>query len=284
MATIQKIESELEIMSSMRQIMEVMKGIALSSFVASKNRRSSRFNIFTKSFDGFFQFLDLLGEKNPLIVAESPRIGVIAITSNESFMAGLNGRIIKKAKDVAGDRDAFFMITGPRMKGRLSADGKEYKVFPPFRESNMNDVAAQIKDYALGEIKNKRMGKLIAVFADPVTLSKQEIRAVTLLPARDVYPKELNIGLDPTAKILAESSSGDIAETLVEFWLMHKLLEMFLDNKMSESAAQAMQLDGNLENLMEYEKKLVLQAKKTKREIIDTSLRETVSAMMAAPA
>lgn len=283
MATIQKIESELEIMSSMRQIMEVMKGIALSSFISSKNKRVSQFCEFTKSFDGFFQFLDLIGGKNPLVISQSSRMGVIAITSNESFMAGLNGRIIKKAKDVASDRDAFFMITGPRMKGRLNAEGREYKVFPAFKERNMQDVAMQIKDFTLNEIRNKRMGKVVAVFADPVTLSKQEIRAVTLLPAREVYPKELNIGLDPTAKILVESNPDVIAEALVEFWLVQKLIEMFLDNKMSEYAAQAMQLDGNLENLMEYEKKLILQAKKTKREIIDTSLRETISAMMATP-
>ena len=68
---------------------------------------------------------------------------------------------------------------------------------------------------------------------------------------------------------------------LTEIWITNKLFMMFQDNKMAEFASQAMQLDGSLQNLADLNRKLRLQYVKKRGELIDASLREVVTALMA---
>ncbi len=280
MPTLPVIANERYVTSNMKQIMGTMKGIAMSSFVEVKKKREKRFDRFTTSFDAFFQLADHTKAKSPFVQPDSATICVIAITSNESFMAGLNNKVIKVARDKVENRPCHFVITGPRMIGRLKQEKVPYTIFPGFRDKNMQDVATQIKDFVTQKVREKEFGKVIAVYADPVSLSTQEIRAVTLLPAHDVYPKNEDTRPDKDELFCQETSLDSIMEYLAEIWIIYKLIALFQDNKLSEYAAQAMQLDGSLQNLEELEKRLKLQFVKTRRELIDASLRETVTAMM----
>lgn len=284
MPTLPKIMSEKKSAQDLKQIMDTMKGIAMSAFVEFKKKREKRFEKFNESFEEFFYLTDLTRAKNPFIVTDCPKIGVVAITSNESFMAGLNNKIIKMGMEKTKDRPKHFVLTGPRMIGRLKSEGSEYTVFPGFKEKNMYAVAVQIKDFVLNKIQSGELGKVIAVFADPVSMSNQVIRAVTLFPIHDLVQSPDRVEADSDETLCQESSTESIVQFLGEIWVTNKLIQMFEDNKMSEYAAQAMQLDASLENLKDLEKRLRLQFVKTKREIIDASLRETVAAMMVSAA
>jgi ATP synthase F1 gamma subunit len=280
MPTLPKIMSEMTIATNMKQIMGTMKGIAMSSFVEFKKMRDKRYDRFTRSFDNFFHLADMSKDTHPFIKNSSPVVGVIAITSNESFMAGLNNKIIKKATDKVQGQKAHFVLTGPRMKGRMISENRPFTVFPGVKEKNVLEVAMQIKDFVIEKVVKEELGKIIAVFADPVSMSTQEIRAITILPAHDIYPEEMRADDDPDEMLCQESKIDSVMTVLTGFWLTHKLVEMFQDNKMSEYAAQAMQLDGSLQNLAELERKMKLTFVKTRREIIDSSLRETISALL----
>ncbi len=284
MSQLPKIKEEMALMSDMRSIMEVMKSIALTGFIDSKKMRELRFDYFAKSFEGFFQVADLTHVDHPFIKALSSKVCIIAVTSNESFMAGLNSRVMKLAFTKTEGLERHFVITGPRMMGKLKNEGIPYTMFPGVKIQNMVDIATQIKDFVLQKVLDKEFGKVICVFAYPESISKQEVRALTLIPAENAYPEEMKAGIeDPKEEVFIESELDDLMMHLNELWMISKLIQTFQDHKMSEGAAQAMQLDGNLENLMDYEKKLKMSFVKTRRELIDTSLRETVSAMMAAP-
>jgi ATP synthase F1 gamma subunit len=280
MPTLPVIAQERIVSSNMKQIMGTMKGIAMSSFVEVKKKREMRFDRFTTSFNSFFQLADLSKAKNPFVQPDSSTICVIAITSNESFMAGLNNKVIKLAREKTGDRPCHFVVTGPRMIGRLKQEKVPYTIFPGFRDKNMLNVATQIKDFVTQKVREKEFGKVLAVYADPVSLSNQEIKAVTLLPAHDIYTKDPAEVIDKDEIFCEESTLDATMEYLSEIWIIYKLISLFQDNKLSEYAAQAMQLDGSLQNLEELEKKLKLLFVKTRREMIDASLRETVTAMM----
>lgn len=280
MPTLPVVANERFVASNMKQIMGTMKGIAMSSFVEVKKKREKRFDRFTTSFMSFFQLTDYSKAKSPFVQPDANTICVIAITSNESFMAGLNNKVIKVAVEKVEKRPCHFVITGPRMIGRLKQEKVPYTIFPGFRDKNMHDVATQIKDFVIQKVRDKEFGKVIAVYADPVSLSTQEIKAVTMLPAHDVYPKTEETKVDKNEIFCQETKLDTIMEYLSEIWLIYKLISLFQDNKLSEYAAQAMQLDGSLQNLEELEKKLKLLFVKTRRELIDASLRETVTAMM----
>ncbi|MBP9732938.1 MAG: F0F1 ATP synthase subunit gamma [Candidatus Omnitrophica bacterium] len=280
MPTLPVIANERFVTSNMKQIMGTMKGIAMSSFVEVKKKREKRFDTFTQSFESFFHLADHSKAKSQFVQPDSATICVVAVTSNESFMAGLNNKVIKLAREKVENRPCHFVITGPRMIGRLKMEKVPYTIFPGFRDKNMHDVATQIKDFVTQKVRDKEFGKVIAVYADPVSLSTQEIRAVTLLPAHDVYAKNENLKIDRDELFCQETNLESIMEYLSEIWIIYKLISLFQDNKLSEYAAQAMQLDGSLQNLEDLEKRLKLQFVKTRRELIDASLRETVTAMM----
>ena len=95
-----------------------------------------------------------------------------------------------------------------------------------------------------------------------------------------MYNPELNKDVDPKEKIISESKIDKIMEYLTHIWITNKLYGLFEDNKMAEFAAQSLQLDGSLQNLTEMNKKLKLLFVKTRRELIDSSLREIVSSRL----
>ena len=275
------IQQEKEFAGNMSQLMEIMKGLALASYVKLKKAKEKRFEKFIHSFDGFFQIVDLSKAKSPFIQTESENMGVILVTSEESFMSGLNSKVVRMGLEIAENKNCEFMVTGKKGASRLKGEGKNFMIFPALKEKNFYAIAVQIKDYVVKKVKDRQMGTVIGVFADPVSFSTQRATMVQFLPAHDAYPKELNLNADPEDEIYKESKIDQIMDYLTEIWITNKLFMMFQDNKMAEFASQAMQLDGSLQNLADLNRKLRLQYVKKRGELIDASLREVVTALMA---
>ena len=112
-------------------------------------------------------------------------------------------------------------------------------------------------------------------------MATQRPRIVELLPMHEIYPQEMNRGVDPKDKIYLESEIEPMAVYLCDLWLTYRLLYAFQDNKLSEIAFQAGQLEAGIQNLEQMKRKLKLAYSKTVREITDNGLREIVTAMIA---
>ncbi len=275
------IQQEKEFAANMAQLMEIMKGLALASYVKLKKEKEKRFEKFIQSFDGFFHIVDLSKAKSPFIQVESDVTGIILVTSEESFMSGLNGKVVKMGLELGLQKKCEYMITGKKGGARLKMEGKEFTTFPALRGKNNYAVAVQIKEHIAARVKAKKMGSVVGVFADPISFSSQQAKAVRFLPAHEVYPKELNKDVDPNDKIYQEANIDELMDHLVEIWITNRLYMMFQDNRMSEFASQAMQLEGSLQNLVDLNKKLRVQYVKKRGELIDSSLREVVTALIA---
>ena len=275
------IQQEKDFAANMAQLMDIMKGLALASYVKLKKAKEKRFEKFIHSFDGYFHIVDLSKAKSPFIQTESDQLGVVLVTSEESFMSGLNSKVVRLGLEIAGDRPCEFMVTGKKGGSRLKSEGKNFTVFPALKEKTSYAVAVQIKDHIVKRVKERQLGPVIGIYADPVSFSTQQAKSVNFLPAHDVYPKEYKINEDPDDKIYQESKIDQLMDYLAEIWITNKLFMMFQDNKMSEFASQAMQLDGSLQNLADLNRKLRLQYVKKRGELIDASLREVVTALMA---
>ena len=275
------IQGERDFAANMAQLMEIMKGLALASYVKLKKEKERRFETFIKSFDGFFHIVDLSKAKSLFIQTGSDITGIVIVTSEESFMSGLNSKVVKLGLELGEGKNCEYMVTGKKGSTKLKAEGKSFKTFPALRGKNNYEVAVQIKEYIVEKVKAKQMGSVIGIFADPVSFSSQQAKAVTFLPAHDVYPKEMNKDVDPNDRIYMEATIDQVMDHLVEIWITNKLFMMFQDSRMSEFAAQAMQLEGSLQNLVDLNRKLKLQYTKKRGELIDSSLREVVTALMA---
>lgn len=274
------IQQEKEFAANMTQLMDIMKGLALAAYVKLKKAKDVRFDTFVNSFDGFFHITDLTKAKNPFVAAESEVVGLVLVTSEESFMSGLNSKVMRLGFELVGKRPCEVMVIGKKVGGKLKTQVPNLKVFPALKEKNMYDVAVQMKDHLVARVREKAIGPVIGVYADPVSFSTQRAKSVNFLPAHDVYPKEMNVNADPKDTIYQESKIDVVMEYLAEIWITNKLYMMFQDSRMSEFAAQAMQLEGSLQNLSELNRKLKIQYSKKRQEVVDSSLREVISALM----
>lgn len=274
------IQGEKDFAANMTQLMEIMKGLALAAYVKMKKDKEKRFEKFVNSFNGFFQMADLTQAKNPFIKAENPTTCYILVTSEESFMSGLNSKILRMGLEMAGKNPAEYIIFGKKSMGRLKGEGAKFEIFPPVKEKTMYDLAVKIKDHIVKKVKAKEIGPVVGIYADPVSFSTQRATSVNFLPAHDAYPKEMNLSIDPDDKIYLESTIDITMDYLTQIWITNKLYQMFQDNKMSEFAAQAMQLEGSLQNLAEMNRRLKVQFAKKKQELVDSALREVMSALL----
>ena len=180
------IQQEKDFAANMAQLMEIMKGLALSSYVKLKKTKEKRFEGFIHSFDGFFHITDLSKAKSPFIQPPSETLGVVLVTSEESFMSGLNSKVVRLGLEMAGNKSCEFMVTGKKGGSRLKMEGKLFTVFPALKEKDFYSVAVKIKDHIVQRIQEKQLGPVIGIFADPVSFSTQRATAVHFLPAHDV--------------------------------------------------------------------------------------------------
>ena len=61
------IQQEKDFAANMAQLMEIMKGLALASYVKLKKEKEKRFERFIQAFDGFFHIADLTKAKSLFI-------------------------------------------------------------------------------------------------------------------------------------------------------------------------------------------------------------------------
>src|SRR3989338_9983745 len=110
MKSVRQLKEEIGINSDLTQLMDVLKGIAATEFWMLARKRM-RFTKFMEAYEGFFEFIDVIGAEHPF-AKEQGALGLIMVTSNEGFMGGLNTRIINAALSHPGADGAHLIIIG----------------------------------------------------------------------------------------------------------------------------------------------------------------------------
>ena len=280
MPTKTTIKADLEFNSIMKNLVEVLKGIAASQFASLKGLKKEKLAEFQNHFKGFFRMVDLTGSDHPLVSIQTQTIGIVVITSELGFMGALNEKLSAKALEVAGKSPAEFIVVGKKGAAKIKGQGKNVTVFPAIEESKRYERALELKDYVMKEALEKRIGKVVLVYANPVSMTTQKIEALTLIPATELFEEKEKIVIPPKQELCIESDIKDIMTYLVSVWMGHTFYETFFDSKLSEYAAQMMQLEGSLQYLDEQSGILKLAYNKKRAEDIDASMREIFSAIL----
>jgi ATP synthase F1 gamma subunit len=276
------IKGELEFNGTMKSLVEALKGIAAAQFQTLKKKKTEKFEKFDSYFTSFFQMVGLAGIDHFVLKPKNDCMGVIVIASDIGFMGALNAKLCNMAISVAGNREAEFIVTGKRGAAKLKSAGKKVVVFPAIDERKRYQQALDIKDYCLKQCHENKLGRLQLVYANPITFTSQKVEAIKLLPAGDLFNEKEKFVLQERQELSIESDPASLAEYLVGTWITCKLYETFFDSKLSEFAAQSVQLEGSLQFLVEEGKKLRLRYNKARQEEVDASMREVFAAIISA--
>jgi len=277
MKTVKQLREELEVNGDLTGLMDVLKGIAATEFWILQKKKK-RFAEFISAFEGFFRFVDFIDVQHPF-VQEQGNLAIIMITSDEGFMGGLNTRVIAAALSHPGADDAQLMIVGEQGASYLVAQGRQFTGFPGFASDECYEASLKVKDHIMKKGLERNFGRLILFYPKPVSFMIQQVENLELLPCNRLFEKESE-KIKDWKNVLVESPVDSIIEYLVETWIVQKLFEVFEDSKLAELSARTLHLEESYQTLVEQKKTISHQYFRSRREVIDSEMRDMYSAQI----
>ncbi len=277
MKTIQHLEEELTLNGDLTELMDVLKGIAVSEFWAL-SKRMGRFERFMGAFEGFFDMIDF-SSSDHVFAQEKGALGIIMITSNEGFMGGLNSRVINTALSYKGADQAELMVVGEQGAVFLESRGRKCVTFPGVAAGECYETAVNLKNYIMEEGRTGRFGRLLLFFPKPISFMVQKVDELKLLPCTKLFEKRSDDVKDPV-KTIVESSVDNIIEHLVETWIVQKVFEALEDSKLAEFSARTVHLEESYQILLEQGKGIKYEYFRSRHELVDAGMRDIYSAQI----
>ena len=280
MSKANRVKSDLDDVTSLLEIISVLKDVATNHFFSS-GKRKQRFAEFAIAFTEFFRMVSLSNARSPLVHSEVDKTAVVLITSEGGFMGDITSKLVKKAAAEAESSKAEEIISigskGAR-KIKLLTDRK-ITIFSNIEEIGLYNTVLKVKDYIIKQVKEKKIGRILSVYPRAISLNFIKPVIVKLLPSDELLSKQENIK-DTIEKVIVETDLNAVITYLADTWLTCRLYEMVEDCVIAGYAAQSQQLEASVDRLKKEKKGLVLSFRKAKKGDIDKSLREVFTAKM----
>jgi F0F1-type ATP synthase gamma subunit len=275
MASLVQLRQDLQFNARLGMLLEVLRSIATQQFQVLE--RAFRTN--TRFFEAIATIaatLDLEHFQHPYTQPEGP-IGVIAVTSDTGLLGGLNHQVIATAVQEYQDNPGELIVVGKRGVSYARERGVPCREFPGVQDVGRRVLALQIRDYALGQVRELRLGALSIVYPRAHSFTVQRAELVRAIPCQELVrggtPPRIHGGT-----VMLESSRGHLLEYLVWLWVGEKLFEVFGLSRIAEMAARAVHLEGSSQELQRRGHKLKQQYFRKRHEIIDSNMRELFAA------
>ena len=281
MSKTNKIKGDLDDITELVAIIQVLKDVASNKFHALANRKD-RFARFGESFVEFFRMISLSRVQHPLVSNENPATGILILTSETGFMGDLNNRVIRMAlNEQAKYPNSVLIVVGKKAGTKLVALGRKVKVFEDLETVGLYQTAINIKDYMIGEIMAGRLGHAMVVYPWSKNFMVQKPRVVKLLPCEQLLTKQADF-VDSIERVIEESDPIEIIGHLADMWIVCRVYEMLHDTMISEAAAQSQQLEGSLQKMQKEKKGIQFAFNKGRKADIDKSMREVFTSRLMA--
>ena len=285
-----ELKKEMRFSTELLSLISTLKNIAASRY-HSLEREKERFEQFMHSFTDFFRAVNLVEVNHPLARSMTDVLGIVMVTSDSGFMGGLNAGVIEAASELQGsmsDEKVRLIVLGEKGASKLADAQRKFKFFRGIADETRYEQALEVANYAVEEVRAKRIGKLVLVYPKPESFSKQTIETINVLPCAELFDRSAESAIAKRGKerrfiadarkVIVESSFEDMVVYLARTWVVSKLYEVFEDSKLSEYAARAMHLEGSNQKLEKDLKKLKYQVFRASHEKIDKGMRESFSA------
>jgi ATP synthase F1 gamma subunit len=292
MAQLNELKKELRFNIEFLQLIQTLKNIAASQYHLLEKEKE-RFDAFMLAFVDFFRVVNLVGVDNPLVAGGGDVLGIVVVTSDSGFMGGLNAGVIEDARRERGDlpdERVRWIVIGEKGAAHFLDHNLTFKFFKGINQDTRYEQALEIRDYIVGEVVARRIGRVSLVYPHPVSFTQQTIQTIRILPCADLFdrsapaeaervpePMPANPLLRAAREVLVESSFDDMVRYLSEVWVASRLYEVFEDSKLSEYAARAMHLEGSVQKLEKDLKQLRHRCFRASHEMVDKGMRESFS-------
>lgn len=274
-----KIKSDLEDITELVQIIQVLKDVADTRFHELATRKD-RFARFGESFVEFFRMISLSTVRHPLVSNDHPNTVILGITSEAGFMGDLNAKTIRY---IMAEKERIpnssLVIVGRKGAEKLAKVQPGMKTFVNIEEIGLYEMSIQIKDYLIREVMEERVGKVVCVYPWSKTFNLQKPRTVKLLPCDELLVKQAEF-VDAIEKVILESDAVEVIGYLAEMWLVCRLYEIMHDTSISEAAAQSQQMEASLQRMKKDKKGIAMAFSKAKKGDIDKSMREVFTSRL----
>jgi len=260
-------------------LIQTLKDIADNKYYTLVNQRE-QFKRFGETFVQFFHLISLTAAEHKLISNNNPKVGIIVVTIEGSFLAAYNNKIIRKA---INEKDKYeqveFIAIGNKSLDTLRPFSPNIKLFTDIEVMGLYETAITVKDYLVDQVMKDLLGKIIICYAWPKDFETQKTQTLKLLPCEDLVSQQVqNISI--IEKVIEESQPRDIIGYLTNLWLTNRLYEILTDAVIASAAAQSSFLEERVEKLKKEEKVVKLKYLKARKNDIDKGLRETFIARM----
>ncbi|MBN1587236.1 MAG: F0F1 ATP synthase subunit gamma [Candidatus Omnitrophica bacterium] len=276
MPSVTQVKKEMDFNSDLKSILGVMKGIATAQFLALEEQYR-QYDAFSTAIESFFDLMDPKLIKHPFVVEGAPA-GVIAITSDQGLLGGMNLQVILTALDQMGDGNGTLIVVGERGQRYAAERGFSVIGFPGVDDDKRLGQALQVRDYAMDLALRKQIGSLKVVYSRAISFTQQRISILPVLPCTAWASGGKETAHREFGHCLIESSLGSMVEYLVYLWLGQRLYEAMGLSRLAELGARAAHLEGSEQELERRAGKLRLEYFRKKHEIIDQNMRELFGA------
>jgi F-type H+-transporting ATPase subunit gamma len=274
-----KVKGELLDVTEMYNLIQTLKDIADNKLFTLLNQKE-KFRRFGETFVEFFRMISLTKTKHVLIGNNNPKVGIVVITIEGSFLGEFNNKIIRAVlKEKDKHQQVEFIAVGNRSVDWLSKYTPNMKVFTNMESTGIYETALQVKDYIINEVMNGRLGKVMIAWSWPKTIDTQKPRVTKLLPCEDLVAKQSQF-FSEFEHIIEESNPSEVIGYLCNLWVTTRLYEMLMDTNIASAAAQAAFLEESVDKMKKERVKTRMKYRKARKNDIDKSLRETFSARM----
>ena len=277
-----KVKIELRDAVDMVDLIQTLKDIADNKFYTLISQKY-KFRRFGESFIEFFRLISMTKVAHPLLTNKNPKVGILVITIEGSFLGEFNSKIIRRALEEKEKHEQVrFIAVGGKSLDRLRQITPDMQVFGPMDERRMNSLyqlAVEVKSYLVDEIMNDRLGKIMVCYSWPKSYDAIKPRAIKLLPCDELISKQAE-NVNVIEKVIEESAPKEVIGYLSNLWITTRLYEIFMDTFIASAAAQATFLDDSVDKMKKERNKTKVKYRKARKGDIDKSLRETFSARM----
>lgn len=275
MLAITKIKKDIEFNKNLKSMLEILKTVSASQFHILE-KKLKLFEVFENVLKDFFRLFDLTTLRHPFIVPDpNSSLGVVAVTSDQGLLGGLNLRIINMAFGLMKSERDELIIVGER--GHIFARGQQipFTSFPGIRDDQKDAQAEALRNYLFKKAVSGSYGTLKVVYPSATTLATQRVEIATFLPFSQPEKNQPSIDLSQT---ILETPPEKMLEYLVFLLIGHRLKEIFGLSRLAELGARYMHLEDSSQKIQELNQKLRLRYFRLRHESIDQSMRELFAA------
>lgn len=276
MQALSKVKKDIEFNKNFGGLLEVLKNIAVAQF-HTLEKELRLFENFDAILKEFFQAMDTQSLRHPFLEEGTGPAGVIAITSDQGLLGGLNMRVVHTAVSILNSGRDELIVVGERGKFYArDAIRSSFVAFPGIKDSEQYAQAMGLRDYLFQGAKKGKYSSLRIVYPRALSLVNQKVETDILLPCapqKEGVPPPFDL-----SKTILESSLPSMVEYLTFLSMGQRINEIFSLSRLAELGARYMHLEESAQRIQQMNQKLKLRYFRLRHEMIDQSMRELFSA------